>query len=120
MRIQIRINHLPLQAIIGTNEKERQAPQKIVLNVRLEYDAEAAIQGDDLHKAVDYFSLKERIEAYVAGSRFFLLEKLAASLLTLLMSDDRILAGRINIDKPDAIRPADSVSVSCQAGVFLL
>ncbi|MCH7591088.1 FolB domain-containing protein, partial [PVC group bacterium] len=57
----IRIQDLEMEAIIGINPEERENPQEIVINVCLEYDAEVAIQNDDIKDALDYKTLTKKI-----------------------------------------------------------
>ena len=53
--------------------------------------------------------------AHVEQGHFRLLEKLVADLLDILMSDERVLSANVRVDKPHALRFADSVSVTLSA-----
>ena len=111
----VKIKNLRLRAIIGVNEWERIAPQEVVLNIELEYDASKAAASDAIADAVDYHALKQRILEGVEKSNFLLLEKLAGHVLGIVMSDARIARATVEIDKPHALRFADSVSVTASA-----
>jgi D-erythro-7,8-dihydroneopterin triphosphate epimerase len=111
----VKIKNLRLRAIIGVNEWERVGPQDVTLNIELEYDASKAAASDAIADAVDYHAIKHRILAEVEQSRFGLLEKLAAHVLGIVMSDARVGHAVVEIDKPHALRFADSVSVTASA-----
>ena len=46
-------------------------------------------------------------------SQYFLLEKLAARVLEIVGAEPKVLRAAVEIDKPSALRFADSVSVRC-------
>lgn len=107
----IRITNLRLRALIGTNDWEREAKQDVVINITLDYDATKAITQDDLKKAIDYKALTKRIIREVEASQFFLLEKLADQILGIVTEHQAIREATIRVDKPQALRFADSVCV---------
>ena len=107
----IRVTDLRLRTVIGTNDWERESKQDIVINIALECDAAKAAQSDDLKDAVDYKALTKRIIEFAEGSQVFLLEKLTAQVLDMIMEDKRILSSAVRIDKPLALRFSKSVSV---------
>jgi len=109
---QIKIKNLRLKAIIGTNPEEREVPQEVVLNVTFEYDTRNAALSDRLEDAVNYHTLSKRIGELVERSRFFLLEKLANEVLTLILAEPRIEKASVEIAKPAALKRADSVSLT--------
>ena len=112
----IRIKNLRLRTIVGVNDWERQAPQDVVLNLEVAFDAGRAAKTDRLEDTLDYRALKKRIAEAVERSRFQLLEGLAAHVLELVMQEPRVSAATVEVDKPGALRFADSVSVTCSAG----
>ena len=107
----IRITNLRLRTIIGTHDWERENQQDVVFNITLDYNAAKAIAGDDLRKAVDYKALTKQIIKEVEASQYFLLEKLAARVLDIVTAPPAILEAAVRVDKPQALRFADSVSV---------
>ncbi len=111
----IRITDLTLQAIIGTNDWEREVKQEVVINVTLEFNAAKATQSDNLKDTVDYKVLTKRIIQLVEHSQFFLIEKLADSILKLALDNKRVLSAAVRVDKPLALRFAKSVSIELKA-----
>jgi D-erythro-7,8-dihydroneopterin triphosphate epimerase len=109
--MQIHIKNLRLRAIVGIFEWERNHPQDVILNVRVDFDATDCIESDSIDDTVDYKALKKRIIQEVEKSEFYLVEKLTAHVLDLVMQDSKVVEASVEIDKPHALRFADSVSV---------
>ena len=107
----IRITNLRLRTIIGTNDWERNTKQDVVINITFDYDATKAIAGDDLKQSVDYKIITKKIIQAVETSQFSLLEKLADRILNIVLENHRVKAASVRVDKPHALRFADSVSV---------
>jgi D-erythro-7,8-dihydroneopterin triphosphate epimerase len=108
----IRIKNLKLKTIVGVNARERKRRQKVVLNIEMDVDGREAVATDSIANAVDYRAATKAIIRAVEGSRFLLLESLAASVLDLLLKDGRVRSATVEADKPGALRFAESVSVS--------
>jgi D-erythro-7,8-dihydroneopterin triphosphate epimerase len=111
----IKITNLHLSAIIGCNDWERIKKQQILINISMEFDPYPAIDRDDLNLTLDYRSIKKRIIAEVENSSFMLLEKLTNHILEIIMSNASVLSATVRVDKPKALRFADSVSVELSA-----
>ncbi len=108
---KIRITDLSLRTIIGLHDWERKNKQDILINVLFDYDCTACRTNDRIEDAVDYRSLTKKIITEVESSNFFLLEKLTAHVLKIVMDIPRIQSATVRIDKPQALRFARSVSV---------
>ena len=111
----IRITNLALQVIIGCNEWEREKKQDIIINISMEFDHRCAAQSDDLSTTLDYRGIKKRIISEINNSSFMLLEKLTDHILDIIMSNERVLTATVRVDKPRALRYADSVSIEISA-----
>jgi D-erythro-7,8-dihydroneopterin triphosphate epimerase len=109
--MQIHIKNLRLRAIVGIFEWERNHPQDVIVNVKLTFDAADCIASDSIDDTVDYKALKKRIIQAVEKSEFYLVERLTAHILELVLDTPRVLEATVEIDKPHALRFADSVSV---------
>ena len=108
----IKIKNLKLRAIIGTNSWERDTKQDIIINIVIDYDAAKAARTDRLEDTVDYKTIKKNIIKEVESSKYFLLEKLTAKVLNIIMENKKVKAASVEIDKPQALRFSDSVSVT--------
>ncbi len=110
--LTIRIKNLRLRTYIGFNDDERRKRQDVIINVRFDYQAEKAADSDDVDYAVNYRTITKKIIAHVEGNSFLLLEKLTAEVLDLVMEADTVRFAQVEVDKPHALRFADSVSAS--------
>ena len=113
--MMIRIKNLRLRTVVGTNDWEREAPQDVIINIEMEFDGTKAAETDRLDDTVNYKAVKRRIIDAVEGSHFYLLEKLADRVLKTVMEEKRVRRAVVEIDKPHALRFADSVSVCSSA-----
>ena len=111
----IRFKNLRLRAIIGVNPWERNEKQSVIINAELEFDGERASQSDDLNDTIDYRLISKRIIEHVENSQYQLIEALAGNLLRLIMEEPRVIRARLEVDKPNAVRSADSTSVEVSA-----
>jgi len=109
--LRITIENLRLRAIIGINAWERKEKQDVVINLELELDGETATARDAIEETLDYKSLAKTVIEEVEQSQFFLVEKLCDHILQIAMSDSRVKAARVRVDKPFALRFTDSVAV---------
>ena len=107
----IRINDLRLRALIGTHPWERKNKQDLILNLAICYNDSKGSKSYSLKDALDYEALADRVSRAVEHSRYYLLEKLAAKALDVVVTaDPRVTGAWVRIDKPHAIGEARSVS----------
>lgn len=107
----IRIKNLHLRAIIGVNEWERKEKQAVVVNAEIEFDGAAAVASDNIADTIDYRTISKRIIEFTENSQYELIEALAGNLLKICFEDARVQRARIEVDKPNAVRSAESTSV---------
>lgn len=112
---RIRVKDLRLRAYIGLNEDEQEKLQDVVVNLRIDYDALEAARSDQVERALDYKGVTKAIIALVDGQRFLLLERLVHQVLETVMAYPEVRDAEVEIDKPHALRFADSVSLSMAA-----
>ena len=111
----IHIKNLRLRTIIGCNESERNNLQDIIINIKIDYNASKAAKSDTLDDALNYRTMTKKIINLVENSKFHLLEKLGTKVLSLIMEDPVVNKAVVEIDKPQALRFTDSVSITFQA-----
>ena len=107
----IRIKNLKLRAVIGINDWERENKQDVIINIKLEFDASAAAKSDDIADTVDYKAIKLNVIELVEKSNYNLLEKLVDEIVHVCLADPRVGRATVRVDKPHALRFADSVSI---------
>lgn len=108
-RIQIR--DLLLRCIVGINPDEREHKQDVVINITLYADLAKAATTDRIEDTVNYKTTKNRVVELVESSSFYLVEKLAEEIARECLSEDKVRAVAVSVDKPGALRFARSVGV---------
>jgi len=111
----IRINDLKARTLIGAHSWERVNKQELFINITIEYDASKACLSDKLKDALNYESVAARAIKTIEHSRCALLERLTGKLLAGIMSDRRVRAAYVRIDKPQALPDARYVSFELSA-----
>ncbi|MEI8078785.1 MAG: dihydroneopterin aldolase [bacterium] len=111
---RIHITDLQLRCIIGIYAEERREAQEVCLNLTLFCDLRTAGVSDAIADTVDYQAVKSRVRALVEGSRFQLLEKLAAEVARCCLETAGVSKVQVRVDKPGALRFARSVAVELE------
>lgn len=110
----IRISNLRLRTFIGFNPEERQKQQDVVINIEVHYPAENAAAEDNVEEALNYKTITKRVIKHVEDGHFLLLEKLVADVLEIAAEHPWVEHAKVTIDKPHALRFADSVSLTLE------
>ncbi len=112
---RIHISNLRLRTYIGFNPEEKTKQQDIIVNAEIRYRAESAFVSDDEADALNYKGITKRMISHIEQGRFNLLEKLTADLLMIATESELVSYAEVRVDKPHALRFADSVSVTLSA-----
>lgn len=108
----IEIQNLRLRTFIGFNPEEQAKKQDIVVNAELHYPADLASQSDNVEDAFNYKTVTKKVIKLIEEGRFLLLEKLVKEVLEVCVEHKWITYAKVTIDKPHALRFADSVSLT--------
>ncbi len=108
----INITNLRLRTLIGFNPDERVKKQDVVLNIEIAYAISEAALEDSVEHALNYKTITKKVIAHVEDGQFLLLEKLVADVLAICSEHPSVHRARVTIDKPHALRFADSVSLT--------
>ena len=112
---RIRVKDLCLRTYIGINEDEILNKQDVLINLTILYAAQEAVRDNDIDHALNYRTITKAIIAHVEGNRFALLERLTQEILDLVMANASVLYAEVEVDKPHALRFAESVSIPLAA-----
>ena len=112
---RIRVKDLCLRTYIGINEDEILNTQDVLINLTILYAAQEAVRDNDIDHALNYRTITKAIIAHVEGNRFALLERLTQEILDLVMANESVLYAEVEVDKPHALRFAESVSITLAA-----
>ncbi|WP_286237198.1 dihydroneopterin triphosphate 2'-epimerase [Neptuniibacter halophilus] len=110
----INITNLRLRTFIGFNPEEMEKQQDVVINIEIQYPANKAFSEDDVDQALNYKTITKQVIQHVEAGRFLLLEKLVSDVLEICSEHPWTLYAKVTIDKPHALRFADSVSLSLE------
>ncbi|WP_267269387.1 dihydroneopterin triphosphate 2'-epimerase [Pseudomonas protegens] len=112
---RIRVKDLLLRTYIGINEEEILNKQDVLINLTILYPAHDAVRDNDIDHALNYRTITKAIIAHVESNRFALLERLTQELLDLVMGNLSVQYAEVEVDKPHALRFAESVSITLAA-----
>ena len=111
---KIFITNLLIRAIIGVNDRERETPQDILVNVTVGTDTRPAARSDDIADCVDYADLSKKIRALVERARRFTVEALAEDIAVLCLNSPRVQKVTVRVEKPKAVTGTESVGVEIE------
>lgn len=110
----IKVSDLRLRTYIGFNDEEKEKRQDIVVNMSISYRISEPALRDVVEEALNYKTITKQVISHVEQGRFLLLERLVSDVLDICSSHHDVVAAEVTIDKPHALRFADSVSLSMQ------
>ncbi len=108
------VKALKLTATVGVHEHEKRAPQRLIVSVDLTVKEDPTGHGDQLEKVVCYSDVVERIQAICKSGHVNLIETLAERIAESCLADQRVLAVRVRLQKPDAIADCASVGIEIE------
>ena len=108
----INIRNLRLRTLIGFNPEEMVKQQDVVLNIEIDYAIGASVLEDNIDDALNYKTITKKVIEHVEQGQFLLLEKLVSDVLQICSEHPSVSFARVTIDKPHALRFADSVSLT--------
>ena len=109
---RIRVKDLRLRTFIGINEDEIDNKQDVLINLTVLYPALEAVRDNDIEHALNYRTITKAVIQHVEGNRFALLERLTQEILDLVMQNTAVRYAEVELDKPHALRFAESVSIT--------
>ena len=100
-----------IEQIIGIHEYEKIKKQKIKFNIVLDINQSSIPNERDIKSIVDYEKITNKLENLTKGKKYNFLESLAEDSFKEIFEDKRINSVTIKIEKPEAIKNAESVGV---------
>ena len=111
IRRTVFIKDFIIQEIIGIHEHEKTKKQKIKFNIVVNVNQNTVPNEKDIKSIVDYEKITNKLENLAKNKKYNFLESLAEDSFKEIFEDKRINSVKIKIEKPDAIKNADSVGV---------
>jgi dihydroneopterin aldolase len=97
--------------IIGIHDREKVKKQKIKFNIVIDVNQNTIPDEKDIRSIIDYEKIIVKIENLTKSTQYNFLESLAEDSFEEIFEDKRINSVKIKIEKPEAIKNADSVGV---------
>jgi dihydroneopterin aldolase len=102
------LKSLQIDCIVGVYEHERTTPQRVVMDVEMDYDFMAAARSDAIDDAVDYAAVAKSVTELVTHRQFQLIETMAEEAAAMLLATrPQVQVVRLDIRKPAAVPTAD-------------
>ena len=111
IRRTVFIKDFIIQEIIGIHEHEKTKKQKIKFNIVVNVNQNTVPDEKDIKSIVDYEKITNKLENLAKNKKYNFLESLAEDSFGEIFEDKRVNSVKITIEKPDAIKNADSVGV---------
>ena len=105
------IKNFIIEEIIGIHEHEKIKKQKIKFNIVLDVNQSSVPDEKDIKSIVDYEKITNKLENLTKSKKYNFLESLAEDSFKEIFEDKRINSVVIKIEKPEAIKNAESVGV---------
>ncbi|VFT29055.1 D-erythro-7,8-dihydroneopterin triphosphate 2'-epimerase [Pseudomonas aeruginosa] len=87
----------------------------MLINLTILYPATDAVEVNDIEHALNYRTITKAIIRHVEENRFALLERMTQEILDLVMENPAVRYAEVEVDKPHALRFAESVSITSPA-----
>ena len=107
----ILIKDFIINEIIGIHKHEKISKQKIIFNIVIDVNQNTLPDENSISSIIDYEKITNKLENLAKNTNYNFLESLAEDSFKEIFQDKRINSVRIKIEKPDAIKNADSVGV---------
>jgi dihydroneopterin aldolase len=94
---------------IGVHDFEKQAKQRVLVNVDLYLEPEGRIERDSIKETVDYDFLRVEIQRLADSGHFHLQETFCEKILAACLARPGVVAARVSSEKPDVYPDCEAV-----------
>jgi FolB domain-containing protein len=108
------IKNILARGIIGINEWERDKPQDILINIDLYTKARKQPVSDDVNEIIDYSKVTKKVLQHAETAKRLTVEALADDIAQICLEDIRVLKVTVRVEKPGAVRFAQTVGVEIE------
>jgi dihydroneopterin aldolase len=106
------VRDLACEALIGIYDQEKVKAQRVIINIDL--SVKEGSGDDDIGHVVSYEVVVKKVEAILEAGHINLVETLCEKIAQSCLTDSRVLAARVRVEKPDIIPNARSVGVEIE------
>lgn len=101
------IRDLEIVCILGVNPEERENPQRVLVSVEFEYDAEDAARRDEIRDAVNYDRVLRMVSEHMGWQKYRLMEAACGGIISMLRDAyPELLTIQVEVAKPEAVPQA--------------
>ncbi len=108
------IKNILARGIIGIRDWEREKPQNIIINLELYSEQRARGATDEISICIDYSNMTKKVISLAETAKRFTVEALAEDIAGLCLEDPRVLKTTVRVEKPGAVRFAESAGVEIE------
>lgn len=108
---RIIVRNLLVRGILGINPDERTSRQDILINLEIFTDIRVPASTDSIDDSLNYRSLTKAVIDHVESAEDLLVERLVTDVSNLILGQFGAQAVRVRIEKPGALRFAESVGI---------
>lgn len=106
------IKQLQVDTVIGVYEWEKTIKQRLLLDIELSTDLQAAAAEDDIRLTLDYAVITEQVTQLIIAQPVELIETVAERVAQMLLTQFSTSKVAVTVHKPAAIAQAQTVGVS--------
>tara|TARA_R110002060_G_scaffold26796_1_gene36419 strand:+ start:2313 stop:2672 length:360 start_codon:yes stop_codon:yes gene_type:complete len=108
---KIYIEGLEVQSLIGVYDWERDATQRLLVDIVLFSDLQKPAYSDDVDDTLNYAEVAQAVTDVAANSQFALIEALAQAMISQVFSQFSVQKMTLKLSKPDILPTAQNVAV---------
>lgn len=108
------LRDMVLQASVGIHAHEKNAPQRVRVNVDLAVADPPEARRDRLDRVVDYEKLANDVRAVVLAGHINLVETVAERIAAVCLKDARVRVARVRVEKLDVFTDTLSAGVEIE------
>ena len=94
---------------IGIHDCERQAKQRVIVNVDLYLDPDGKVERDHIDETVDYDFVRREVAGLAESGHFNLQETFCERILAICLGRPGVVAARVSSEKLDVYPDCESV-----------
>ena len=110
------VTDLRVETIVGIWDWERQVPQTVRIDLEMAADIRRAAETDSIDATLDYRAVSKRVAAFVAESRYQLIETMVEAIAEIIRAEFGVPWVRVSVHKPFAVRGSKDVGIVIERG----
>jgi FolB domain-containing protein len=108
------IKDLVARGVIGVYDWERAKPQEILINIILFGDLSKAGLSDNIEDSINYKTVAKGAQSLAENCQRMTVEALADDIANFCLETPAVAKVKVRVEKPGAVRFADSVGVEIE------